>query len=136
MGFEPMGSFAALVGIGTNTEERKRRAKLAAQLKALYGSINNVEFYVGLFAEPREPNGPLPELIMAMVAMDAFSQALTNPLLSQHIWGDEKNRKLAFTADGLLAIMETRRLAHLLARNSSDLAGRFVGMTRRDWQRE
>jgi prostaglandin-endoperoxide synthase 2 len=136
MDLETAASFAGITGTGGTPSEKKRRAKLAAQLKTLYGTVDNVEFYVGLFAEPREPNGPLPELIMAMVAMDAFSQALTNPLLSQHVWGDPKNRELAFTADGLIAITETKRLAHILARNTKDLGGRFVGMTRRDWKRE
>lgn len=136
MGMHRVESFADLVARTSDPDERRRRTRLAGQLKTLYGTVDNVEFYVGLFAEPRQANGPLPELIMSMVAMDAFSQALTNPLLSEHIWGHEKNRKLAFTEEGLLAIMETRRLAHLLARNCKDLAGRFVGMTRRDWQRE
>jgi prostaglandin-endoperoxide synthase 2 len=50
-------------------------------LERLYETPDNVEFYPGLFAEDRVTDSPLPELLMRMVAVDAFSQALTNPLL-------------------------------------------------------
>lgn len=135
MDMDPMESFAELVGKTKDTVEKARRAALADRLEALYGTIDNVEFYVGLFAEPRERNGPLPDLILAMVAMDAFSQALTNPLLSEHVFGDPENRKLAFTAAGLAEIERTGCLRDVLVRNASNADGRFVGMTRRDWQR-
>ena len=62
-------------------------------------------------------------------------QALTNPLLSEHIWGDEANRRLTFTDDGLAAIAATNTLRDILLRNSRNLGDRFVGMTRRDWER-
>lgn len=105
------------------------------RLKRWYGSPDRLEFYVGLFAEPVQTNGPLPELIQTMVAVDAFSQALTNPLLSEHVWGDRTNRRLAFTDLGLAAIEATASLADLARRNCPGLGGRFVGMTRRDWRR-
>lgn len=136
MGMPRAASFAAIVGPTDDPFERQRRDGLAAQLQALYGTPDNVEFYAGLFAEPREPNGPLPELISAMVAMDAFSQALTNPLLSEHVWGNAANRRLAFTDLGLAAIDATSNLRDVLARNSNGLGQRFVGMTRPDFQRE
>lgn len=133
---DPAKNFAELVGKSKDPVEKARRAALAAELQRLYGNIENVEFYVGLFAEPREKNGPLPDLLLAMVAMDAFSQALTNPLLSEHVYGDADNRKLAFTAQGLIEIENTKKLRDILVRNSTGLADRFVGMTRRDWQRD
>lgn len=136
MDMEPAESFAELVGKTKDPAEKLRRTALAARLEALYGTIENVEFYVGLFAEPREKNGPLPDLILAMVAMDAFSQALTNPLLSEHVYGDPENRKLAFTPAGIAEIERTASLRDILVRNSGDLAGRFVGMTRPDWERD
>ncbi len=129
-------SFADITGTSKNAKENARRVALAAQLKALYGAVDNVEFYVGLFAEPRGRNGPLPELLLAMVAMDAFSQALTNPLLSEHVWGNKDNQKLAFTDIGLAAIDQTRTLREILVRNSQGVGDRFVGMTRRDFKRE
>ena len=136
MGKDRVESFDELVGTSKNAKENARRKAVAAKLKALYGSVENVEFYIGLFAEARERNGPLPSLLLAMVAMDAFSQALTNPLLSEHVWGDKDNRRLAFTDLGLAAIEQTRTLRDILVRNSQGVGNRFVGMTRRDFKRE
>ena len=136
MGLERVTSFEQVVGKTKNPAEKARRAALAARLKALYGHVDNLEFYVGLFAEPREENGPLPKLITVMVAMDAFSQAFPNPLLSKHIWGNETNRRATFTAAGLAEIEKTATIRDMLARNAPNLGNRFVGMTRQDWKRE
>jgi prostaglandin-endoperoxide synthase 2 len=136
MDMDPAEEFEDLVGKTKDPAEKARRAAIAAELKRLYGTVDNVEFYVGLFAEPANKNGPLPDLILAMVAMDAFSQALTNPLLSRHIWGNAANKKLAFTEIGLEAIADTKKLRDVLVRNSTNLGDRFVGMTRRDWKRD
>lgn len=127
MGKSRARSFADVVG--------PSRDALAARLQALYGSVENLEFYVGLFAEPNQPNGVLPDLLQAMVAMDAFSQALTNPLLSEHVWGNAANRRLTFTDEGLGEIERTTCLRDIVLRNSVGLGNRFVGMTRRDWKR-
>ncbi len=136
MGMEPARNFATLVGSSDNPAEAARLTALAGRLQALYGDVNNVEYYVGLFAERVEKNGPLPELISSMVAMDAFSQALTNPLLSEHIWGNPNNKRLAFTDEGIKAIEASPRLRDVLKRNSSGLGSGFVGMTRKGWKRE
>ena len=136
MGLERVTNFEQVVGKTKNPAEKARRATLAARLKALYGHVDNLEFYVGLFAEPREENGPLPKLITVMVAMDAFSQAVPNPLLSKHIWGNETNRRATFTAAGLAEIEKTATIRDMLARNAPNLGNRFVGMTRQDWKRE
>ena len=136
MDMDPAESFADLVGKSKNANEMARRNALATELKRLYGKVENVEFYIGLFAEPRETNGPLPDLILAMVALDAFSQALTNPLLSEHIYGNKENRELAFTKKGIAELENTRRLRDILVRNSTGLGDRFVGMTRPDWKRK
>ncbi len=69
-----------------------------------------------------------------MVAVDAFSQALTNPLLSQHIWGDFETREKTFDALGVAAIEETRSLRDVLARNAHVPDDVFVGMTRQGWK--
>ena len=102
--FSPDGRhfyFSSQRGSSDKPGEQARLTALAGRLQALYGDVNNVEYYVGLFAERVEKNGPLPELVSSMVAMDAFSQALTNPLLSEHVWGDEANKRLAFTTEGI-----------------------------------
>jgi prostaglandin-endoperoxide synthase 2 len=135
MGMEPARNFAAIVGGSDTPVEQARLTALAARLHALYGHVDNVEYYIGLFAERVEQNGPLPELISSMVAMDAFSQALTNPLLSEHVWGNAKNRRLAFTEDGIKVIDSTKSLRDLLRRNSKGLGQGFVGMTRPEWKR-
>lgn len=119
----------------TTFEEISTRPGVADQLKALYGHVDKVELYVGLFAEDTAANSPLPPLILRMVAIDAFSQALTNPLLSQNIWGDPVNQKAAFTAEGLAAINATNTLRDLLVRNGADPGVAFIGMTRPEWKR-
>ena len=55
-------------------------------LRDLYGHVDRIEFYPGLFAEDMRPNSVLPSLIGRLVAVDAFSQALTNPLLSPRVF--------------------------------------------------
>lgn len=136
MGMKVPSSFEAMVGIEGDADERARRAALARELESIYESVEKVEYYPGLFAERRSRNGPLPPLITSMVAMDAFSQALTNPLLSEHVWGDDANRLAAFTKEGLEAIELTNSLRDVLARNATGLGDRFVGMTRQDWKGE
>ena len=135
LGMEPARNFAAITGSSDDPTEHARLSALAARLQALYGDVDNVEFYVGLFAERPEKNGPLPELVSAMVAMDAFSQALTNPLLSEHVWGNAANRRLAFTQTGIDLFESTQTLRDIVKRNSTGLGSRFIGMTRPQWQR-
>lgn len=100
-------------------------------LEGAYERVDDVEYYVGLFAEDLEKNSPLPALLGRMVAADAFSQALTNPLLSEHVWHEQ-----TFTKEGWKVINETGGLRDILDRNvkgglSGDL---FIGMTHPDWK--
>jgi prostaglandin-endoperoxide synthase 2 len=135
MGMEPARNFAAIVGSSDTPAEQARLSALAKRLEGLYGDVNNVEYYIGLFAERVEKNGPLPELVSSMVAMDAFSQALTNPLLSEHVWGNPANKRLAFTEDGIKVIEQTKRLRDIVDRNAKGLGKALVGMTRPEWKR-
>ncbi|MFN7508041.1 MAG: hypothetical protein ACK5Q1_21040, partial [Limnobacter sp.] len=83
-----------------------------------------------LFAEDTEPNSPLPELIQRMVAVDAFSQALTNPLLSEHVYKPD-----TFSQIGWNAIQGTQTLRDILARNSPDQGGSArISMTQASWR--
>jgi prostaglandin-endoperoxide synthase 2 len=68
-----------------------------------------------------------------MVAIDAFSQAMTNPLLSAHVYGDAVNSVAAFTQTGLDEIAATGSLADILGRNSNWTGATKVAMTRADW---
>ena len=81
-------------------------------LEELYETPDRVEFYAGLFAEDRVANSPLPELLLRMVAVDAFSQAYTNPLLSAHVFNEE-----TFSPYGWGLLQETSNLGDVLARN-------------------
>ncbi|RED49173.1 peroxidase family protein [Aestuariispira insulae] len=101
-------------------------------LDTLYdGRIEDMDYYIGLFAEDRIENSPLPQTILTMVAIDAFSQALTNPLLSEHVFNSE-----TFSDYGWEQLRGVSCLADLLARNSSASPEqlRDVHMTRRDWR--
>jgi hypothetical protein len=76
-GLPPVSSFKELTG----------DEALAAELDRLYrNDINQVEFTIGLLAEARPSDAVLGELMTLMVGVDAFSQALTNPLLSSNVF--------------------------------------------------
>jgi prostaglandin-endoperoxide synthase 2 len=81
-------------------------------LRRLYGEVDNVEFFVGLFAEDVGPRAAVPPLIGRMVALDAFSQALTNPLMSEHVFNER-----TFTKEGMKVIESTKRLEDVVNRN-------------------
>ena len=54
-------------------------AAVQRRLAELYGDIDNLEWYVGIFAEDHPEDQMMGELLTAMVGYDAFTQALTNP---------------------------------------------------------
>jgi len=99
-------------------------------LKKTYRTVDAVEFYVGLFAEDTVPNSPLPELINTMVAIDAFSQALPNPLLSEQVFKEE-----TFSKVGWESIQRTSKLEEVMQRNNYGRpnTGR-ISMTQADWK--
>lgn len=102
---------------------------VALRLSEHYAHPRDMDFHVGLFCQDRVPNSPLPGLILAFVALDAFSQALTNPLLSEHVF-----KPATFSAPGWRAIQRTKRMRDILERNVPGGAGdTFVSMTRADW---
>ncbi|MCY1465917.1 hypothetical protein D9M71_841220 [compost metagenome] len=99
-------------------------------LAANYGSPEDIDFYIGLFAEDTEPNSPLPPLILRMVAVDAFSQVLTNPLLSEHVFKPD-----TFSTIGWNAIQDTSSLRDILLRNShEELGNARMSMTQSNWK--
>lgn len=93
------------------------------------GDVNKVEFYPGLFAEDLVDKSPLPHLLMIMVGVDAFSQALTNPLLSEHVFNAE-----TFTEWGLDLIKETRSLGDILKRQGAISDPTTITMTQSSWR--
>jgi prostaglandin-endoperoxide synthase 2 len=125
MGMPDVDNFSYVTG------DPKRRA----ELENLYGSPENMDFYVGLFAEDAGENTPLPLLMGNMVGLDAFSQALTNPLLSKQVFNAQ-----TFTQFGMDTIAATNAIGDILERNLQgktvpDLDTKAVRMTRPDWKR-
>ena len=97
-------------------------------LRSLYPSVDDVEFFVGLFAEDPPPRSAVPPLIGRMVAMDAFSHALTNPLLSPLVFNEE-----TFTREGWASIAATSSLHDLAKRNlKGGAAGLRISMDHPD----
>ena len=64
------------------------------------------------------------DLLTAMVGYDAFTQALTNPVLAPQVFNEA-----TFTRAGLKIIGTTRSLQQILARNAADPAAAFCRFT-------
>ncbi len=95
------------------------------------GRVEDVEFYVGLFSEDPGKNTPLPPLIRSMVAVDAFSQAFTNPLLSEHVF-----RESTFSPTGWATIHGDNTLDAVVRRNTPKGAVEGpITMTQPGWKR-
>lgn len=82
------------------------------KLKELYGHVDKIEFFVGLYAEDLRPNSTIAPLVARFIGIDAFSQALTNPLLSVNIFKPE-----TFSPVGWEIIQNTKTVADLVNRN-------------------
>ncbi|MGJ8535130.1 MAG: peroxidase family protein [Alphaproteobacteria bacterium] len=86
--------------------------KTAAKLKELYeGKIEDVEWYVGMCAEKHGPNQILGDLMLQMVAHDAFTHALTNPLLSNAVFTEN-----TFSPAGWEILNNTQSLKQIIER--------------------
>ncbi|MCP3476526.1 heme peroxidase [Bradyrhizobium sp. CCGUVB1N3] len=97
----------------TRFEQISGDPEVVAALKRLYANdVERVEFFVGLFAEDPPERSAVPPLIGRMVALDAFSHALTNPLLSPHVFKEE-----TFSPAGWASIAKTSSLRDLADRN-------------------
>lgn len=98
----------------THWDELTRDPEIQARLKELYDDVDHVEWYVGIFAEDYPEYMMMGELMTTMVANDAFTQALTNPLLARSVYNEK-----TFTKTGLDIINDTTRLADVATRNST-----------------
>lgn len=116
-GLKPVASFEDLTG----------ETEIAGKLRALYGDIGHLEWFVGLFAESYGRSHMMGALMTTMVANDAFTQALTNPLLAAAIYNDE-----TFGKQGLPIVSETRTLAQVVARNTGIGDASRIGFTIKD----
>ena len=129
----PYNAYRVAFGMAPATDfnQISTNPAVVSLLRDIYGTPDRVEFYPGLFAEDRVPDSPLPQLLMTMVAVDAFSQALTNPLLSQHVWKD--NPTLTFTDWGFDEIGATSSLSDVLIRQGRPESAAAVTMTMPGW---
>jgi prostaglandin-endoperoxide synthase 2 len=96
---------------------------VVSELRRIYTDVDRIEYFAGLFAEELPPRSAVPPLIGRMVAADAFSHALTNPLFSPHVY-----HVGTFTTGGMEMIEKTATLADLLARNDAVPAGTRISM--------
>jgi prostaglandin-endoperoxide synthase 2 len=125
--YRELASFPRVTGFDQITGDEATQSAL----KDLYGHVDRIEFFPGLFAEDARPNSVLPSLIGRMVGVDAFSQALTNPLLAPRVFNEQ-----TFSPLGMEIIGSTRRLSDILHRNVPESPGSYlVTMTRQDWRR-
>ncbi|MEL6474941.1 MAG: peroxidase family protein [Pseudomonadota bacterium] len=103
-GLKPYFSFEDLVG------EQPNDAAIIAALKQHYPTIHDVEWFVGIFAEKHSGKRIMGDLMLTMVANDAFTQALTNPLLSEGIFSPKGAHNATFTAEGKRLIEDLNSL--------------------------
>ncbi len=103
-GLKPMTKWTQLTS-DTNVIER---------LQELYGEIERLEWYVGIFAEEYPDFMKMGELMTYMVANDAFTQALTNPLLARNVFNEA-----TFTATGMKIIADTGSVGDIVKRNAA-----------------
>jgi prostaglandin-endoperoxide synthase 2 len=89
--------------------------RVGERLHDFYDHVDDVEFYVGLFAEEVGRYEVLPKLMLTMVSFDALSQLVTNPLLGPRVYGPE-----TLTPTGLEIIDETKTIADVIKRNPRD----------------
>jgi prostaglandin-endoperoxide synthase 2 len=113
-GLQPKKDFADLT---SDVDVQQRLAEL-------YGDIDHLEWYVGIWAEDYAEDEMMGTLLTTMVGYDAFTQALTNPLLSPQVFTEA-----TFTRAGLKTIRTTKRLQQIVARNAADPSAAFTRFT-------
>lgn len=97
-------------------EELTSNPELQHELKTLYNNqIDDLEWHVGIFAEDHDEGFILGRLMTRMVGYDAFTHALTNPLMSVYVHNEQ-----TFSQQGLKIISETNTLADIIKRNVQD----------------
>ncbi|HEU0316711.1 MAG TPA: peroxidase family protein, partial [Solirubrobacteraceae bacterium] len=101
--------------------------RVQADLRRLYGKVDDVELYAGLYAEEPIRGSVVPELMGVMVGIHAFSQLMTSPLLAPEVYNEA-----TFSPAGMEMIRSTGSLATVVNRNPRG-GKHYVSLTRRDW---
>ena len=88
--------------------------ELSIKLKDVYGTIDNLEWFVGLWAEAYDDKRQcIGDLLTVMFGNDAFTQALTNPLLGAEVFNED-----TFFVEGFEIINGTSKLSEIIGRNT------------------
>ncbi len=115
----------------TDFDQISSDVRVRDALRKVYGTVDGIEFYIGLFAEDARPNSVLPSLLGRMVGVHAFSQLMTNPLLAPAVYNEA-----TFSREGMEMIKSTNCLADVLHRNVPAAArGCQARLTREGWKR-
>jgi prostaglandin-endoperoxide synthase 2 len=112
-------------------EDLSSDPKVVEILSGCYKDVDQVELYVGLVCADNKINSPFPMSLIFYVALDAFSQVLTNPLLSETCFREE-----TYSAYGweMVTAEAPLTLKQLIERNTpTDDSKKFIGFTREGW---
>ncbi|GHI03835.1 hypothetical protein AQI88_08805 [Streptomyces cellostaticus] len=114
--------YRAYYGFPRITDPRQISGDPSVQqaLLDLYGSVDAIDLYVGLFAEEPEPGAVFGRLLERVISVDAFSEALNNPLLAPRLFAPS-----TFSPEGMWIIQETRGFSDLVRRNLPEDHGRY-----------
>ncbi|MES2625374.1 MAG: peroxidase family protein [Pseudomonadota bacterium] len=90
--------------------------ELREEIRQLYNDrIDDLEWHVGIFAEQCDPSFMLGRLLTRMVGYDAFTHALTNPLMATAVHNEE-----TFSKPGFELISKPVAMADIIHRNIKD----------------
>lgn len=95
--------------------------RVVEALTRIYGDVDKLEFFVGIFAEEIPPRLGVTPIIQRLVSVDAFSHALTNPLLAPLVF----NAK-TFSDVGMETIRTTATLRTIFERNTAEPPGTYI----------
>ncbi len=113
-------SFTEMVGDQPFADE------LIADLSRLYCDVNRVEMFPGLFAEQHKGTVIMGDLMTSMVAYDAITQLLNNPMVSKNLYSEQ-----TFSAKGHQLLQKTSSFAQVANFVGLDLPPEDCTMGRR-----
>lgn len=114
-GLQPFNRYRERFGLAPyrSIDEFADGAVVAAELKRIYnGDVDAVEFTVGLFGEKRGEGECMPETLVRMVANDAFTHILTNPVLATEV-----HCPLTYSDAGWDIVQQNAGLEEIVKRN-------------------